>query len=188
MRDHHSVQVNDIRKLLLQNQELNKSEPNVLLSAPNLQEGCGQSDNDDPGTANPQGVIRLDIKMPGSEVLKLEVNSSATIQDIKLHVAGKLPPVLRTFKLHFDGLALSSNMSCGPLHESRLQVALFCKAEAAKTSAPVRRRGGREGSKDPHAVLHGTECPTCYHGCPTRKPPKSWAHAKDLKKIPISRR
>ena len=91
LRDHHSVQVSNIRKLLLQNQELNKSEPNVLLSAPNLQEGCGQSDNDDPGTANPQGVIRLEIEMPGSEVLEVEVNSSAIIQDVKLHVAGKLP-------------------------------------------------------------------------------------------------
>ena len=53
-----------------------------------------------------------------------EVNSSATIQDIKLYVAGKLPPALRTFELHFDGLVFLLGMSCKPFYESRLQVAL----------------------------------------------------------------
>ena len=82
---------------LFQNQQLSLSVINELLSAPAPPERSCQCDNDNPGPANPQGVIRLDIKMPGSEVLELEVNSSATIQDIKLHVAGKLPPELRTF-------------------------------------------------------------------------------------------
>ena len=109
---------------MFQNQELSLSELNELLSAPDLQEGSCQSDHDNPGTESPQGVIQLDIEMPGSEVLELEVNSSVTIQDIKLYIAGKLPPAQKTFELHFNGLVLSSDMSCEPLHESQLQVVL----------------------------------------------------------------
>ena len=133
LHDHPLVRVRDIKRLLSQNQELIQSEMNVLLSAPNLQEGSWQSDHNNPRTDSPQGVIRLDIKMPGSEVLELEVNSSATIQDIKLHVAGKLPPELRTFELHFNGLVLLG-------HELRA----FPQITAAGRTVPARRRPPRQ--------------------------------------------
>ena len=147
LRGHHSVRVRDIRKLLLQYQELSKSDPNVPLPAPDLQEGSCQSEHDDPGTESPQGVIRLDIEMPGSEMLELEVDSSATIQDIKLHVAGKLPPELRTFELHFDGLVLSSGMSCEPFHESQLQVALSLQGGGRQDKSPSKKAGRKRGKK-----------------------------------------
>ena len=149
LRDHYAVQVRDIVKLLFQNQGLSRSEINKSLPAPDLQEGSCQSDHDNPGTESPQGVIRLDIEMPGSEVLELEVNSSATIQDIKLYIAGKLPPAQRTFELHFDGLVLSSDMSCERLHESRLQVALSLQGggrQDKRSSKKARRKRGKKGS------------------------------------------
>lgn len=172
LRDHHAVRAEDLVKFLFQNQGLSQSEIKGPLPAPVLQEGSCQSNNDDPGTERLQGVIRLKIEMPGSEVLELEVNSSSTIQDIKLHVAGKLPPELQPFELHFDGLVLSSCMSCEPLHESRLQVALSLQGGGRqdKPSKKAGRKRGKKGSS--HVVPHGTEQPTYYHGCPTRKPPR----------------
>ena len=145
MRDHYSVRAREMAKLF-QNQELSLSEINELLSAPAPQEGSCQCDHADPETRSPRGIIRLDIEMPGSEELELEVNSSATIQDIKLHVAGKIPPAQRTFELHFDSLVLLSDMSCEPLHKSRLQVALSLQ-EGGRQDKPSKKAGRKRGKK-----------------------------------------
>ena len=90
LRDHYSVHAREMAKLL-QHQHLSLSEINELLSAPNLQDLSRQSNRDDPESRCQRGVIRLEIKMPGSEVLEVEVNSSATIQDINSTLPASFP-------------------------------------------------------------------------------------------------
>ena len=66
------VRVRAIEKLLFQDQELSQLEIDEMLSAPDFKEGSRQSHHDNLGTKSPQGVIQVDIEMPGSEVLELK--------------------------------------------------------------------------------------------------------------------
>ena len=103
--------------------------------------------------------------MPGSEVLELEVNSSATIRDIKLYIAGKLPPAQRTFELHFNGLVTSSDVSCEPFHKSQLQVALSLQGGGPQDKNSCRKKTKRERGRKggPGVESHEAELQTCYY-------------------------
>ena len=92
--------------------------------------------------------VQVTVKLPGNTTETLWTSSLATLQEIRNQISDRLLPGEEDFHLHYDGLILSSDLSCSLFDETTIQVVRSVQGggQSPASASPKRRKRGRKSS------------------------------------------
>ena len=92
--------------------------------------------------------VQVTVNLPGNTTETLWISSLATLQEICNQISDRLLPGEEDFHLHYDGLVLSSDLSCSLFDETTIQVVRSVQGgdQSPASASPKRRKRGKKSS------------------------------------------